>query len=285
MPSLSEHRVGGVTLLTDAEVPGGVAFAFTERSGGVSAAPYESLNLGASCGDDPARVAENRRRVLAALGAEGLLPRLLSPRQVHGDHVVVVRDGCERALLAAREEAALGADAVVCTVPDVPVLLCFADCVPVVLVAPGGFAVVHSGWRGTIARICAKAARTLVAEAGCDPSEVVAYVGPHVRGADYEVSEELLERFVGEFGEGARFSPRHLDLSFAVGAALAEAGVEPGNVAWCEASTVSSTDRFYSFRAEGGTCGRHAAVALLMGTTTGELPSSGLGGGGDANES
>lgn len=265
MPSLSAHRAGGVTLLTDAEAPGGVTFAFTERAGGVSEGPYASLNLGASCGDDPARVEENRRRALAALGAEDLLPRLLSPRQVHGDHVVVVRDGGGRTLLAAREEAALGADAVVCTAPDVPVLLCFADCVPVVLAAPGGFAVVHSGWRGTIARICAKAARTLVAATGCDPSELAAYVGPHIQGADYEVSEELLERFVGEFGESVRLSSRHLDLSAAVGAALGEAGVSPERTAWCDASTASSTDRFYSFRAEGGTCGRHAALALLKG--------------------
>lgn len=263
MPSLVRQHVGGVTLLTDPQAGGEVRFAFTERGGGVSEAPYASLNLGLSCGDDPGCVLENRQRALGALGAPDLLDRLLSPRQVHGDHVVVLREGGDAALAAARAEAEAGADAVVCTVPDVPVLLCFADCVPVVLVAPRGFAVVHSGWRGTIARICAKAARTLAEEAGCPACELSAYVGPHVSGADYEVSEELLDRFAGEFGDCVRHSPHHLDLSRAVAVALGEAGVAPERTAWCEASTASSTDRFYSYRAEGGTCGRHGALALL----------------------
>ena len=83
MPSLERHLRGGVALLTDERVGGGVTFAFTERTGGVSAAPYSSLNLGGRCGDDPRAVAENRRRALVALGAEGLLDRLVEPRQVH----------------------------------------------------------------------------------------------------------------------------------------------------------------------------------------------------------
>ena len=195
MPALERYQAGEVTLLSDARVAGGVSFAFTERAGGVSAAPYASLNLGDACGDDACAVAENRRRALAALGAEHLAGRLVNPRQVHGDAVVRVASGDDAAVRAACEEARAGADAVVCTAPGVPVLLCFADCVPVVLVAPGAFAVVHSGWRGTIARIAEKAARTLCAEAGCAPADLLAYVGPHIGAADYEVSEELAASF------------------------------------------------------------------------------------------
>lgn len=263
MPSLERHRVEGVTLLTDTCVGGGVTFAFTERTGGVSRPPFASLNLGSACGDDAACVAENRRRVLAALGAEPLLGSLVNPKQVHGDHVVVVRSSGAGDVAAAQAEAALGADAVVCTAPDVPVLLCFADCVPVVLVAPGGFAVIHSGWRGTVARIAAKAARVLCEEASCAPDELVAYVGPHVLARDYEVSEELAERFSAEFGAGALFSPRHLDLSACLARTFEEAGIASERVAWCEDSTASSTERFFSYRAEKGSCGGHGAVALM----------------------
>lgn len=263
MPSLARHHVRGVTLLTDKSVGGGVTFAFTERTGGVSPAPYESLNLGAACGDDPLNVGENRRRLLAALGAEGLLGSLVNPHQVHGDNVVVVRSSDEGALDAAREACAAGADAVVCTANDVPVLLCFADCVPVVLVAPSGFAVVHSGWRGTIARIVAKAARVLCEETGSAPAELLAYVGPHVLAADYEVSPELAERFRAEFGDGVVAGERNLDLSAALAVTLADAGVPEGRVAWCEDSTASTTNRFFSYRAEEGSCGRHGAVALM----------------------
>ena len=263
MPSLERHRLGDVTLLTDPSVPGRVTFAFTERAGGVSEPPYASLNLGDRCGDDPARVAENRRRALAALGAEDLLERLVCPHQVHGDRVVTVRSADPAALEAARAEALAGADAVACVADEVPVLMCFADCVPVVLVAPGGFAVVHSGWRGTLARIAAKAARALAEAAGCGAGELLAYVGPHIGAGDYEVSEELLGTFVGEFGEGVARAPRNLDLALAVTSALEGAGVAADRVAVCDASTARTTDRFFSYRAEGGTCGRHAAVALM----------------------
>lgn len=263
MAALTRQTTCGVTLLTDESRPGGVTLAFTERTGGVSEAPYASLNLGARCGDAPACVAENRRRACAALGAEDLLDRLVVPHQVHGDRVVVVRSAAPDALAAARAEAEAGADAVVCTAAGVPVLMCFADCVPVVLVAPGAFAVVHSGWRGTIARIAEKAARVLCAEAGCEPSELLAYVGPHIGAADYEVSEELAARFAAEFGPSVVPEPRHLDLTAAVAAALADAGVGEKNVVACDVSTASATERFFSYRAESGETGRHGAIALM----------------------
>lgn len=263
MRPLARYRVGDVTLLSASEPAGRVALAFTERTGGVSAAPYESLNLGDACGDDEASVRENRRRALAAIGAAGLEDRLVCPRQVHGDKIVRVRSSAPGELEAARAEALSGADAVVCTTSDVPVLLCFADCVPVVLACPGGFAVAHSGWRGTIERISEKAARALVAETGCDPRDLRAYVGPHIRARDYEVSEELLGRFVDAFGEGAALDGRHLDLEHAVVCALESAGVGRDRIEVADVSTASSTERFFSYRAEGGRCGRHGAVAVL----------------------
>ena len=272
MPSLERYQAGEVTLLSDARVAGGVTFAFTERTGGVSEAPYASLNLGDACGDDLARVAENRRRALAAIGAAHLAERLVNPRQVHGDEVVRVASSDPASLRAAVDRARAGADAVVGTAPDVPVLLCFADCVPVILVCDGGFAVVHSGWRGTAARIVAKAARALCEQAGTTPERLSAYVGPHVLAPDYEVSTELAARFAGEFGPSVVAGERNLDLSAALGATLLQAGVPAGSVAWCADSTASATGRFFSYRAEGGVCGRHGALAVLGGSSAGWVP-------------
>lgn len=263
-PSLTRYVSRGVTLIGDQSVPDGVTLAFTEREGGVSSGGYSSLNLGDACGDDPAAVAENRRRALAAIGAEGLEQRLVNPKQVHGDNVVVVRAGDDASVAAAQRSARSGADAVVVTARRVPVLLCFADCVPVIIVAPGGFAVAHSGWRGTMAKISAKAVRTLMDEVGCGPSELLAYVGPHIGGADYEVSEELAVRFSDAFGSHVLVSPRHLDLGAAVMDALAEAGVSREQVSCVDASTASATDRFFSYRASGGSCGRHGAIAAML---------------------
>lgn len=168
----------GVTLVEGATH--NVRFAFTERAGGVSEDAYSSLNLGSHVGDDPFAVQENRRRVLEAMGAAECEHNLLVPNQVHGDHVVTVTSNGADVLENIREQIAEGCDAIVCTAHDVPVMLCFADCVPVVLVAPNGFAVVHSGWKGTIARISAKACQALCEAAGCNASDVSAYIGPHI---------------------------------------------------------------------------------------------------------
>lgn len=241
-----------------------VAVAFTERTGGISEPPYASLNLGSHVGDDLDAVMENRRRVLAALGCADDFERLLVPNQVHGDRVAVVWEGSDDGLARVREQIAEGTDAIVCVAAHVPVMLCFADCVPVVLTCPGGFAVIHSGWKGTIARISAKAARLLCEASGCPASSVRAYIGPHILGDEYEVSQELMERFCAEFGWFDTGNSRMLDLGRAIRQALAEAGVPGDAICDLGLSTVRCNDRFFSYRAEKGTCGRHAAVAAMV---------------------
>lgn len=251
----------GVTM--DGSFEGPVAFGFTERTGGVSKPPYASLNLGTHVGDDPDAVAENRRLVLEALGCADDVESLLVPNQVHGDAVAVVRDASPDALAAVRREIAEGADAIVCTAPGVPVMLCYADCVPVVLVAPRGFAVAHSGWKGTYAGIAGKAASILAHESGCRADEVGAYIGPHILGDEYEVSAELRERFAERFSSLADPSDRLLDLSRAIRESLEAAGVDGGNIVDAGLSTMRDNDRFYSYRKEGGVTGRHGAVAVM----------------------
>lgn len=264
-PGLQRTSSHGVTLLGDPNHPGGVTFAFSERTGGVSAGPYASLNVGGDCGDDPELVAQNRRLVLAALGAQACEQALVCPLQVHGDHVIVIGEAGLDATEAQRQ-AREGADAIVCTTPGVPVLICSADCVPLVLTAPGAFAVVHSGWRGTIAHIAAKALRVLVDAAGCGMDEVCAYVGPHIGRDDYEVSAELAQRFVDEFGADVLTRVGEsvmLDLEACVTRSLVDAGIRTDALCSVGLSTVRHTDRFYSYRAEDGMCGRNGAWAFL----------------------
>lgn len=252
---------GTVTLVEGAR--GSIRFGFTERTGGVSREPYASLNLGTHVGDDPDAVAENRRRVLAALDAERLADRLLVPNQVHGDEVTVVSTGDADELARVRDEIARGADAIVCTARDVPVMLCYADCVPVVLVGEGGFAVIHSGWKGTYAGIAGKAARILARETGIDASEIDVYIGPHILGDEYEVSCELMERFAERFPVIDASAGRLLDLSRAIRSSLEDAGVLKDRIVDTQLSTMRDNGRFFSYRAENGTCGRHAAVAVM----------------------
>ncbi len=260
--SVARIERGGVRLV--GSLAGPVRFGFTERTGGVSQAPYASLNLGTHVGDDARAVAENRRRALDALDAGAYADALLVPNQVHGDHVAIVDRADDASLEQVRVEIAAGADAIVCVVPRVPVLLCYADCAPVILICPGGFAVVHSGWKGTYAGIAGTAARALADAAGCAPAEVSAYLGPHIRGDEYEVSRELIERFIERFGPAvASAGPRLLDLSVAIRASLVAAGVGEDAIVDTGCSTMSELDRFFSYRAEGGVCGRHGALAVM----------------------
>ena len=253
------YVIDGVALDTDRNAAeSGVTFCFTERVGGVSPAPYASLNLGAKGGDDPANVLENRRRVMASLGAQDLFEGLVIPNQVHGDTVALIDRAGD--LPASIKQ---GADAVVCTVPDQAVMLLFADCLPVVIVGPGGFAVAHSGWRSTLAGIAGKTAAVLAGACGCAPSELVAYLGPHISRAAYEVSPELLDTFESRFGTVALGASRCLDLAGCVRASLGEAGVPSGRVWDAGLCTAAHTDRFFSHRMEEGKTGRHGAVAFM----------------------
>lgn len=263
-PELVRGIFQGVTLLGDSNRPGGVTLAFTERTGGVSTGPFATLDLGERNEDDPAAVAENRRRVLAALGASSCAARLICPHQVHGDRVVCVADKSDDGLRRARALCADGADAVVCTVQDVPVLLTYADCVPIVLVVDGGFAVVHSGWKGTVAKIVDRALQELCLLAKVRPQDVRAYIGPHIGMRDYEVSLDMANEFTALFGSGVVCDGRYVDLGEAIVQTLMEAGVLRNSLVTCDDSTASHTDRFYSYRASGGVCGRHGAIACLF---------------------
>ncbi|MDO4442636.1 MAG: peptidoglycan editing factor PgeF [Slackia sp.] len=235
--------------------------AFTQRTGGESDAPFDSLNLGDHVGDDSAHVAANRRIVLAALQASGA--SLIQPNQVHGDTVVT----CE-----SREDAAAchalarkGADGVVVRAHDVAALLCFADCVPVIIVSPAGhFAVVHAGWRGVMNRISERAIDALCI-GGIEPSDLNIYIGPHIEACCFEVDEELARRFVREFGDAAVSSHRHVDLTAALVSGFVSRGVDVERIACAHVCTMcDSEERYYSYRRSAGRCGRHGAVAVRV---------------------
>lgn len=244
----------------------GVRVAFTGRPGGVSAPPYDELNLGTHVGDDPAAVERNRAAVLEALGAPGAA--LLALNQVHGTRGVLVGSSDAASLEEARVRAGEGADFAVVEAPDVAALLCFADCASLIVVSPTGrFAVAHAGWRGAVAHIAGKAARALAArdaagEGHADPASYNAYIGPHIRSECFECGEEVVDAFLEEFGARAAADPRHVDLSAALAADLVRAGLDPARILDSEVCTKCHPDEYFSYRASGGVCGRHGAIAV-----------------------
>jgi YfiH family protein len=245
----------------------GIVVGFSERSGGVSEPPFASLNLASHVGDDPERVDENRRRLLAAAGLGQLIERLVVPEQVHSDVVALVGEAdVGRGARAATGRSPVSAtDALVTVTTDVPLALCFADCVPVVLVAPGfGVAVAHAGWRGALASIAGKAASALAEAAGCATGELIAYVGAHIGPCHYHVDDEIMSRFLSTFGTVARADSGGLNLDAAVTISLVDAGVSSCSIARLGTCSAEATDRFYSYRAESQRTGRHSAFACVL---------------------
>ena len=244
----------------------GILVAFSERAGGVSYPPYASLDLAAHVGDDPRHVDENRSRLCAALGIEASRDRLTTAEQVHGTRVVEVTRadaGAGAWADAGRGRPPLPAtDALWTRERGVPLMLLFADCVPVVLVRPSvpAIAVVHAGWRGAAAGIVGAAARVLGGLAGA--VDLSAYVGPHIGPCCYEVGEECVSHFDNAFVTITAASSR-LDLGAVVGHDLERSGVPKERQWHLGICTAHSTDRFYSYRAEGRT-GRHGALAVIL---------------------
>ena len=267
----------------------GTRIAFTTRLHGVSQPPFDGLNLGDHVNDDPVAVEQNRRLLLSAFDCrvptDSVAPDAndkeidpvivsgdtfvtdvfyLNPVQVHGDNVVVCEGtaGMNQAWSEIRE----GADAVVVAGADVPVILCFADCVPVIAVAPSGdFAVIHAGWRGVVQEISAKALTALAEYSSYDVSTFNVYIGPYIHACHFEIGGEAVEKFRGLFGEDVFTDASHVDMSRALRKTFERVGVDPERVCDVDKCTVDNQDLFFSYRGAQGVCGRHGAFAVAKG--------------------
>ncbi len=234
----------------------GVAAAFPAREGGVSAAPFASLNLGLSVGDEPADVLENRRRLCAAVGVPQ--ERLVVPGQVHGTTLAWVGDAEAGRGAFDRETVIHDRDGLLTAAPCLALAVSYADCVPVVIAARGAdgpeFAVVHAGWRGMLAGIVGQAAAALARRGRL----LGAVVGPSIGPCCFTVDERLRARFDERFpGSAGKAS---VDLWACAGHDLEAAGLPPAAVT-ITALCTSSDGRFFSHRRDAGSTGRHLAVA------------------------
>jgi len=231
---------------------GGAKVAFTTRLGGVSGAPFGSLNLGLLTDDAPESVATNRARLAGAL--DFAPDRIAFARQVHGAELESHGALSSRNSSTAEEQRGVGmpeADGHVLTEPGVAGLVFVADCLPVALRGPGGVAMLHCGWRGLAAGIVARGAAAVGA--------TDAAIGPGIGVCCYEVGGEVLEAFAG-LGDGIA-SERMLDLAEVARRLLAEAGVE--RIQSSGLCTSCEPELFFSHRRDAGRTGRQAGIAWL----------------------
>lgn len=247
----------------------GADVAVTARAGGVSSGAYASLNMSLTVGDDPECVLENRRRVAATFGAS--LDDFVYARQVHGAGVRVVGEQDRGRGTFGVDDTVPDTDALVTTTPGVVLAIMTADCVPIVLHDPvaGVLACVHSGWRGTVARIAA-AAVAAMGKLGSRPADIVAGVGPAIDPARYQVGPDVHAAFGARADSVLRPDPAAadrwlLDLWAANRVVLTEAGLREENVHVTDIPTGArseATPVFFSDRAE-RPCGRLALIARL----------------------
>ena len=270
---------------------------FSTREGGISQGPFASLNVGYSVGDDPTAVGENRRRLCAAVGVQ--LADVVVPGQVHGTHIAVVEPEHRGRGAYGRDDVLHETDGLLTEHSGVVLMVSFADCVPVLVVARhprrrARIALVHAGWRGMLAGIVEKAARMVSAHSSAETGApeldlVAAVIGPSIGPCCFTVSRDVGEKFARAFPGtyvpyGADGGPvqdasltgpttgisrgdGHVDLWRAAELQLAAAGLDGSRIVNPHLCTSCDT-RFYSHRRDGGRTGRQAALAWLSGSDT-----------------
>jgi YfiH family protein len=256
---------GELPLLRSDLIAAPFAHAFSTRAGGVSASPFDTLNLGARWGDAAANVEENRRRLVRAVSG-GAGP-LYVARQVHGAGVAIVRDGDDPAWIARME-----ADALVTNDPGLTLGVFVADCIPAIVADPrsGAVAAAHAGWRGTVAGVLPAVVRVLGAEFGARPGDLRVALGPAIGPCCFEVGPEVVDAFRAALREAADGvvlpSPRgvagkwHVDLKAANRLLLERAGVAPDAIDAGPECTCHDGARFFSYRRDRDRTGQQMGI-------------------------
>ncbi len=265
--SLSTPSFLSLPLLVSSVIPGEFRHGFTTREGGVSAAPFDTLNLGMKWGDSRDNVLENRRRVLRASGAGALY----FASQVHGAAVARVRAGDD-----ATRIAAVAADAVCSDAPGLAVAVYVADCVPMLMVDPrtGAFAAVHAGWRGAVADVPGATVRELGLQFGAAAADVKVAMGPAIGVCCFEVGPEVAAAFETVVPEARRHGviveapgrKPHVDIRRACQLVLQGQGVPAASIDVAPACThCDPGGRFYSYRRDAARTGQHMAFVCREG--------------------
>lgn len=236
----------------------GFGNAFSCRLHGESALISGGLNLALHVGDEAGLVLKNRRAYAAALGLDA--GKFTCCEQVHGSNVAVVDEALAGKGAEAYIDAVKNTDALVTNLPQLPLMLFFADCVPVIFADPvsGSIGLAHAGWRGTVAGIAASTVTKMQEAFGAKPENILAGIGPSIGQCCYEVDDKVYnagKKYAGCFilKENGRYMA---DLQAWNRLALLDAGLLPQNIYNAGVCTQCSKELFFSYRAENGKTGR-----------------------------
>lgn len=232
------------------------------RHGGVSASPWAALNLGGTVGDDVQSVRQNHQLMYEVLDVNA--EKACTTWQVHGADVVMANGPVQGRKWVAR------ADGVMTNQADVPLVMRYADCIPLLFhdSHKNAIGVAHAGWRGTVQGMGKNMVRAMQTAYGSNPADIQVVIGPGISLEKFQVGEEVVEAFKDSFGILGELMQRdphdgtaYIDLWEANRRDLKSIGVE--NIEIAGICTYQTTEDFFSHRAEQGKTGRFGVVMQL----------------------
>jgi len=258
-------RNGKISYLEPEWITGSLRAGFTTRNGGISRAPYNSLNLGLNTEDPRPNVEGNRSTLVRAFGLE--VHQLLTVRQVHGNNILVVDEPNPDLSHFQQVEC----DAIISNQPGMMIGVLVADCYPVLLAAPaqGVVAAVHVGWRGAVAQIVQRTVDALQEQFGVLPEDLLAAVGPGIGAHAYEVDRPVRDQFRkaglpwAGVAEESRLGHWKLDLRETCRRQLLAAGVVRTHIDLAEECTCCHRELLFSHRRDNGRTGRQLGFISL----------------------
>jgi polyphenol oxidase len=228
-----------------------VVAAQSTRHGGVSPAPWHTLNLGKSTDDHPDHVQENRRRFCGALG---FTPGQMAwSKQVHGDQILTVT----------KAGGAEGFDAIVSNTPGILLAVSVADCTPILVYdrQNRAMAAIHAGWKGTVALLVQKTLQEMTRLFGTKPMDCHVFIGACIDHCSFEVGEEVAVQFDEVFKTYDPDKQKYfVDLKQANAAQCRNFGIPEQQIEISPYSTVLHHEHFFSHRKEKGITGRMLAA-------------------------
>jgi polyphenol oxidase len=267
---MEEKTVHGLKLLSFATLNRytGLFHAVSTRIGGVSPAPFHSLNLGIHTEDEVHNISANYDILCSSLQID--LRSIVTSHQVHETKIARVDKVPAGTIPFPFEHALTGYDAFITDKPGITLMVRIADCVPLIIYDPlkHALAVVHAGWKGTLAGITEKTVAALVQDYGCSPVNIKAGIGPSIGPCCFSVQKNVENLFHMRFSNARQFihdasDGPHIDLQQANRLQLIAAGCLHDNIEMSGVCTACNLNLFFSHRGEKGKTGRLGLLAGL----------------------
>ena len=232
-----------------------IKHAISTRLGGVSKKPFDSLNLALHVGDKVEDVLNNRKRFANALDLNA--EDIVTPNQIHSDKIMRVDENHKGRGALSYEDSISETDALITNTPNLPLMLCFADCVPILFadIENHAIGIAHAGWKGTMLKIAAKTLMAMTDEFGTDPTKCLAAIAPSIGSCCYEVGDNVIsackKNFPNHINElvNERDGKIYIDLWKANLIQLIEVGMKEENIDIARECTCCKSSWYFSYRA------------------------------------